>query len=86
MVSFSGTFSRRVSSVMVPITTMVLSVGAIFSLVPREASMLRRERESAGRLVRDMKRRRRTTLLKLESVLPEVGVSEGAYERVACGM
>lgn len=83
MVSFSGTFSRRVSSVMVPMTTMVFSVGAIFSRVPREASMQSRLRESGGRLVRDMKRRRRTTLLKFESVLPELLVSEKVHEIVA---
>lgn len=61
---------------MVPITTMVLAVGAIFSRVPREASKESRLRERGGRFVRDMKRRRRTTLLKLESVFPVLGVSE----------
>lgn len=84
MVSFSGTSSRRVSSVTVPMTTMVFSVGAIFSPVPREASMASRLRESGGRLVRDMKRRRRTTLLKFESVLPTLAVSEEVHERLAC--
>ena len=32
--------------------------------------MVRRERDMGGRLMRDMKRRRRTTLLKAESVRP----------------
>ncbi len=86
MVSFSGTSSRRVSSVMVPMTTIVLSVGAIFSPVPREASMESRLRESGGRLVRDMKRRRRTTLLKFESVLPVLIVSEEMHETFASGI
>ena len=65
-----GTVRRRVSSVMVPMTTRVRTVGDIFSRVPREASMVRRERDMGGRLMRDMKRRRRTTLLKAESVRP----------------
>lgn len=82
MVSFSGTLSRRVSSVMVPMTTMVLSVGANFSGVPREASIARRLREMAGRLVRDIKRRRRTTLLKFESVLPGFIVSKELHRSV----
>ena len=65
-----GTSSRRASSVMVPTMTRVFVVGACFSEVPREASCVRRERERGGRLMRDMNRRRRTTLLKAESVRP----------------
>ena len=47
--------------------------------------MASRLRERGGRLVRDMKRRRRTTLLKFESVLPVFVVSEDVHEIWACG-
>ena len=48
---------------MVPITTRVFS-GC--------ARVARREREMGGRLMRDMKRRRRTTALKAEEVRPNI--------------
>lgn len=59
-----GTVRRRLSSVIVPITTMVLPLWASVTL---ETS---RERETGGRLILDIKRRRSTTLLKLDSVRP----------------
>jgi len=57
-----GTVKRRLSSVTVPITTIVLLLD--FSEV--FATIL--EIETGGRLIRDINRRRRTTLLKEESV------------------
>lgn len=48
---------------MVPMTTMIFSGRA------RAAT---RESESGGRLIRDAKRRRRTTALKADDVRPEV--------------
>ena len=64
-----GTVRSRLSSVMVPTTTIVL---------PAEASGLclglavdaMREIDMGGRLMRDMKRRLRITRLKAESVRP----------------
>jgi len=57
-----GTVRRRLSSVTVPITTMVLLLdfSEVFETIL--------EMETGGLLIRDMKRRRRTTLLKEESV------------------
>lgn len=55
---------RRLSSVTVPMMTMVL----LFDFSEVLATI--RERETGGLLMRDMKRRRRTTLLKAESVRP----------------
>jgi hypothetical protein len=63
MFSF-GTVRRRLSSVTVPTMTMVLLLD--FSDVL--ATIL--ERDTGGRLMRDMKRRRRMTLLKAELVRP----------------
>ena len=64
-----GTLSRRLSSVMVPTTTIVFPswVAAACGFETRDA---RRAREIGGRLVRDMKRRRRITVLKGEDVRP----------------
>ena len=59
-VSF-GTVSMRTSSVTVPMVTRVLS---------SRAKAAKRDIEIGGRLMRDMKRRRRTTLLKEEEVRP----------------
>lgn len=59
-----GTVRRRLSSVTVPITTIVLPW---WDSVTFEAM---RESETGGRLIRDMKRRRNTTLLKFDSVRP----------------
>lgn len=56
-----GTWIRRVSSVMVPTTTSVVS---------GRARAARRESESGGRLVREVKSRRRMTALKAEDVRP----------------
>lgn len=50
------------SSVMVPMTTMVFS--------GRERAT-RRESETGGRLMREVKRRRRTTALKADDVRPD---------------
>lgn len=62
---------------MVPTQTRVLSsLGAFFGVsvadfvAGREAKRARRERESGGRLMRDMKRRRKITRLKGASVRP----------------
>ena len=41
--------------------------------------MVRRERDMGGRLMRDMKRRRRTTLLKAESVRPGMVRISGVF-------
>lgn len=60
-VSF-GTVKRRVSSVIVPMTTMVFS---------GRARAVRRESETGGRLMREVIRRRRTTALKADDVRPE---------------
>src|SRR5688572_1712582 len=65
MVSLGQT-SMRLSSVMVPTTTTV----RLSSLAMLDAM---RERETGGRLVLDINRRRRTTLLKLASVRPNDG-------------
>ena len=66
-----GTVSRRLSSVTVPTTTTVLPEWAGFSEPDlTDEAPIRRERDMGGRLMRDMKRRRRTTLLKEESVRP----------------
>lgn len=59
-----GTVRRRLSSVMVPITTIVLPLWESVTLDTM------RESETGGRLILDMKRRRKTTLLKLDSVRP----------------
>lgn len=56
-----GTVRRRTSSVIVAIATRVLS---------GRARRARRERESGGRLMRLVKRRRRTTALKGAEVRP----------------
>lgn len=64
MVSF-GTVRRRTSSVMVPMTTRVLAFSGAWEAWPTI-----REREMGGRLVRDMKRRFRTTRLNFEFVRP----------------
>lgn len=61
-----GTSSRRLSSVTVPTTTTVFLSLPFFRLA------LTRDRETGGRLMREVKRRRRTTLLKAESVRPVV--------------
>ena len=66
-ISSFGTLSRRLSSVTVATTTMVL-VGAGVEGDVVVATM--RESEMGARLVRDWKRRRRTTWLKGESVRP----------------
>lgn len=58
-----GTVSRRTSSVMVAIATRVLS---------GRARRARRERERGGRLIRLVKRRRRTTALKGADVRPVI--------------
>lgn len=58
-----GNSSRRLSSVTVPMMTTVR-----FSSLVVLATM--RDRETGGRLILDMNRRRRTTLLKEESVRP----------------
>lgn len=67
------------SSVMVPTQTSVLSfLGAFFGgsvadfVAGREAKRARRERERGGRLIRDMKRRRKMTRLKGASVRPSL--------------
>lgn len=65
----SGTFNRRLSSVIVPTTQIVLSLYAFWALSV-ETLLATREMDIGGRLMRDMNRRRRTTLLKLESVRP----------------
>lgn len=57
-----GTVRRRVSSVMVPMTTMVLS---------GRARAPRRESETGGRLMREVNRRRKTTALKGDDVRPD---------------
>jgi hypothetical protein len=62
-----GTVKRRLSSVTVPIMTMVL----LFDFSEVLATIL--ERDTGGLLIRDMKSRRRTTLLKEESVRPNKG-------------
>jgi hypothetical protein len=67
-----GTVRRRLSSVTVPITTTVLPFCDSLTLETR------RESETGGRLIRDIKRRRSTTLLKLESVRP-VGHFSSAF-------
>lgn len=74
----SGTVRRRLSSVTVPTTQIVLSAYAFLadSLETFEAM---REMDMGGRLMRDMKRRRRTTLLKFASVRP-AAVSLGLRE------
>jgi hypothetical protein len=65
----AGTSSRRLSSVTVATTQMVLSAYAF--LADSVVTLLAiREIDIGGRLMRDMKRRRRTTLLKFESVRP----------------
>ena len=50
---------------MVPTTTRVLAFSGAC-----EECVARREREMGGRLMREVKRRRRRTLLKAESVRP----------------
>jgi hypothetical protein len=60
-----GTVNKRLSSVTVPITTIVLLLD--FSDVLATI----REIETGGLLMRDIKSRRRTTLLKDDSVRPE---------------
>jgi len=57
-----GTVNRRLSSVTVPIMTIVL----LFDFSEVLATIL--EMETGGRLMRDIKSLRRTTLLKEESV------------------
>lgn len=57
-----GTVKRRLSSVTVPTTTMIL----LFDFSDVLATM--RETETGGLLMRDMKSRRRMTLLKDDSV------------------
>lgn len=59
-----GTVKRRLSSVTVPTTTMVLLLD--FS----EVLATIREMETGGLLIRDMNSRRRMTLLKEDSVRP----------------
>ena len=70
IVSF-GIVSKRLSSVTVPMVTIVLSLWA--SAVFLEAAMATmRLMEMGGRLILDMKRRRRMTRLNAESVRPVV--------------
>lgn len=59
-----GIVRRRLSSVTVPITTMVLPLWA--SVV----FLTMRESDTGGRLILDMNKRRSTTLLKFDSVRP----------------
>jgi hypothetical protein len=59
-----GTFNKRLSSVTVPMMTMVL----LFDFSDVFATI--REIETGGRLMRDIKSLRSTTLLKDESVRP----------------
>ena len=61
-----GTVRRRLSSVTDPMTTTVFP---LWDSVTFEAI---RERETGGRLILDINRRRSTTLLKFESVRPVV--------------
>ncbi len=68
MLSF-GTTSSRLSSVTVPMMTTVLFLcsSAACSLTAVDTI---REIDMGGRLIRDMKRRRRTVLLNFDSVRP----------------
>jgi len=71
-----GTLRKRLSSVTVAITTTVLLAFASDAAV---AAM--RDMDIGGRLILDMKRRRRTTLLKAASVRP---VNGSALDDVIC--
>lgn len=73
MLSF-GTVKRRLSSVMVPITTTVLLLDFSETL----ATTL--ERDTGGLLIRDMNKRRRTTLLKEDSVRPNSRLVVAIFE------
>ena len=66
-----GTTSNRLSSVTVPMRTTVLFLcsSAACSLTAVETI---REIDMGGRLMRDMKRRRRTVLLNFDSVRPDI--------------
>lgn len=73
-----GTVKRRLSSVTVPITTTVLPLcdSLTFEAI--------RERETGGRLILDIKRRRRTALLKLDSVRPVKYTKSASVTDVCC--
>lgn len=69
------------SSVMVPMTTIVFS---------GRARATRRESERGGRLMREVKRRRRTTALKADDVRPEyvrlvTSIDRGHWRRREAG-
>ena len=68
-----GTVNRRLSSVTVPIMTIVL----LFDFSEVLATIL--EMETGGRLMRDIKSLRRTTLLKEESVRPSQSVISSVH-------
>jgi hypothetical protein len=74
-----GTTRRRLSSVTVPMMTTVLLACSLPECL-LDATEAMRERDIGGRLMRDMKRRRRTVLLNFESVRPiteSCGVRDG---------